>query len=326
MRIESVPVKTIVRKSKISPFYWIAKSAVQFKNWLGQSVLVHGFSCNSDEAKAIHLSRMEIFERLFAHYDFVKKDILQWVDWPQKDFTGDILPEEVLLGPMPSGPMNSKLDASGLSWHKNVEEAEKHALLEIIERHLLCKWWYGDLKLKKMEETIELSDDLFIEFATVDLLKPIPFVIAVISHRLNYTWLCGSSVRTSFQLAKEKAKNEALMLLDGILCGDETNLNPNKETSAILLSLRDPDASQKRRYYYEVNLSGQEYKGEPLPTVEMSVDEICKWTLGEEAEIKSVVIRDNEEGSLVRVLCSSALKVKEMRKIAKYDKLLDPFC
>lgn len=324
MDVARVPIQTVARSSKMDPGCFVAKSAVRFKNWLGQSTLVHGFSFGMDKERAEYLSRNEVLERLFAHYDFVGREALEWISWPEHILKGEVGAHEVLLGPTPGG--YARLDASGLGWHQSVEAAEKHTLLEVVERHLLCKWWYGTMKLKGIGAVVPLSNGFKMEFATADLPKAIPFVVCVISHELNFTWLCGAAVCTSFQLAMEKAKNEALMLLDGVLSNDKMAFNPNKETMEILLSLRRSNVSKMRRQFHEATLGKQQSNGEDLPIAEMDVDEIVQCTLGKDSIIKLVVIRNNEEGSLVRVLCDSALKVKEMRRLKGPERVTDPFC
>lgn len=325
MNFESIPIRSSLRASKIPNGYWMAKSAVKFINWQDQPTLIHGFSFRKDKNESLFISRMEVFERLFACHDFVQSSTLESYQWPDRTHLCKIPAEQVLLGSSPGFP-NAKFDASGLGWHTVLEKAEQHAILEVIERHLLCHIWYYDLQLVGLGKMEQLSDDLYLEFATVEADIPLPFILAIISDKKDACFVCGSSIGLNSREAKKKAMEEAFMLLDGVLHQDNVLLNPNLKTQGRLLSLRNPLVSKTRHLYYNSKISRNMEWNNYFSNCLKNLKQICENIFKSSLNIRCVLLCENGEGCLVRAICPAAMMLKEIRIKYRSNVPPDPFC
>ena len=323
MKLCDVPIQTVVRESIIPKNHWVAKSFVCYTNWQGERQIIHGFSFSESRNHAVLVSKAEVLERLFACYDFHKKESVVVKKWSNSSVVGNISVSEVLIGATPMNALAGK-DASGLGWGKSILQARQHALLEMIERHFLSKVWYEKQPLISFCRKDTIADDIEIEYTTLDIKDPIPFVLATVSHEHGNFWLCGSAVRTSFRVAKAKAREEALMLLDSILHKDSVELNPNPDTAVRLLSLRDLKVSLERKQFYDSLKSSLCLDRKKIRKV--SLEMMASKTFGSIADVHYVILRNEPDGYLVRVLCERAYLLKEVRKNKNLHVPMDPFC
>lgn len=328
MKLKKIPVQTATRTSKLPKGYWLAKSMVIFKNWVGKEIIVHGFAFKKSKEEAIFVSQCEIYERLFACYDFLPENTFTLLRWSDGSIINKLSPNEVILGPSP-GHEVSKYNASGLSWHSCTKNAREHSILEIIERHFLSKIWYQKQKLVPIFGKEWLNAMTSIEYYTLKNNTLIPFVLAVTSHKDDSFWLCGSAVSNSFCHSKEKSREEALMLLDGILCNDNVKLNPNKKTAKRVLSLRNPKNSINRKTYFNhlVQKNENELHVETNLTAVIKTDDIILNCFGHNAEIGYVILKNDNDGCLVRTICKNAILLGDMRRANQHSFIPeDPFC
>lgn len=328
IKLKEIPIQTVTRQSKYPRGYWLAKSMVCYKNWLGRSMVAHGFSLKKKQEHAKFISQCEVYERLFAYYDFLPQNKFTLLKWSDSSIINTLIPNEVILGPSP-GYKVSRYNASGLSWHSSIHHAREHSVFEIIERHLLAKIWYQKQKLVPIFRKEWLNAITSIEYYTLKNNTLTPFVLAVANHKDNLFWLCGSAVSNSFCHSKEKSREEVLMLLDGILCNDNIKLNPNKKTAKRLLSLRNPKISINRKTYFNhlVQKNENELHVETNLTAVIKTDDIILNCFGHNAEIGYVILKNDNDGCLVRTFCKDAILLGDMRRANQHSFIPeDPFC
>ncbi|MFA9486575.1 YcaO-like family protein [Moraxella haemolytica] len=143
-------------------------------------------------------------QRQFASHCFFTKKFLK--NYPYKD---------VLI--------RTKYDvsASGLGLHSDKDMAIKHAILEVLERHVALLLWYHHDSILKIGSR-NLGGGYFIHHYTSVL--NIPFCMSVVFHERNDIFFCGTSMKTNLKNAIEASEIEALSLVANIIV--KNNLHP----------------------------------------------------------------------------------------------------
>ncbi len=207
------PIKSTVTASSLQDGNYIAKSGISFKNWKGDNVILGGYSYGADQESVLEKSRYEVLERLLAHFDF-HKATQSWNGYNIFDPTESKIycRNQILLGELPDIDWHQTVDSSGLSYHTDLESAVRHAVYELIERHILCEIWFSQSRKIKLisEEDLMAQDSRLQIYTTEDL----PFALSFIYSQENAIVFAGSSFSDSLDISISKSRFEALMMFE----------------------------------------------------------------------------------------------------------------
>ena len=257
--ISDIPIKTSIKKSEVFSDFFLVKSAVQFKNFLGNSQLICGFGFNEVKELAEASSRFEVLEHLYATYDFQQESIRKNSGFSAVKLNTQterqvVTSSSVLTGPVPDF-IGSNTDANGLGSHVVYKKALEHALLEVIERDCLARLWYEDLKIIEVEDACEVIDSFRVRFFVMNFLSFTP-VIAIVNNPKEGIWALGSAVRYSLDEALQHSKHEAMMLIEGSLI--ENGFSYSRDIEKRILSLKNGQISLLRETFVQSKISGHD--------------------------------------------------------------------
>lgn len=217
MRLTDIPIKTIVRPSRVKSGFYVAKSALSFSNWNGNQVILGGYSYGRNKEKCSLISKFEVQERLFAHYDFhLGKQKFTGVNLQDIEKEKDFEPSKILIGELPriNGVIESS-SASGLSFNFELNKSIKSSVHEIVERHLLCEAWFQKrIKIYLLKQYTNVIEDFALKIYTVPY---IPLCISFIHSPTKKIIFSGSSFSHSRLFSAIKSSYEAMMLLDSYI-------------------------------------------------------------------------------------------------------------
>lgn len=170
-----------------------------------------GFAAGPQPDECVARAGAEAWEKMLATADFVPTDLLK-LGFPVFSFSGETTgrkapADEILIrNPKLASPLVS---ASGLGLHVNARRALRHAFSELIERHLLCDFWYRDGKLALLDEEPLKGSHCLSYYTTV---QPSGFCLAVLTGGSQPSFFAGSAVRSTLARARQAARLEAISL------------------------------------------------------------------------------------------------------------------
>jgi len=310
-------INTITRNSLIPKKYFISKSGFMLKNFEDKLIFIGGFSTNNNNKLSQKLSQYEVLERYYTHYGDHSNKKFKLINFFSSKQVGELKLEDSLIGPLPNGKM-SKKDSNGVAFHLDARKADRNAILEIIERHILYELWYGNLKFIKIRKDKKLQVDVVQSWYTCFLPNLIPFVVTIL--KIDGVLIFGSSVKSSYKEAIEKSSGEAYMILDGILRKDKGMSNSNRSKRK-LLSLQDVKLAKKRGKYIEDKTIDKKIQINIKQVY--SVGEIINNLEWDEYNVKIARLYESKKGTVSRAIIGNAKSVLSVDSSDK--KIPDPF-
>ncbi|WP_188826806.1 YcaO-like family protein [Nocardia camponoti] len=203
--LAEIPVRYFARRCQADPNLWGVKAGIRVTH-SGQSRPVVGFSCGEEPEAAWQRARSELFERLLT----------AWLkmSWAEASFRESVAPStaaaiESLIG----------RDATGLAFHPDSSQARAHATFELMERHILGRIWYDDLRIQPLESSPRWSAPN-VETALYTTVRQVElghFVLSSIYDKRNEIFVVGSAIRETMNEAAEHAWEEAAVMHDSQL-------------------------------------------------------------------------------------------------------------
>lgn len=315
-----VPLKTLISISSKSKNYFLAKSGICVKSEHCDTY-AYGFGFNKVQEHAKIASQFETLEHLWATYAF---------HCSKKKFNGNSFvmpmksrvfsPSEVLISSIIT-PGEKSADANGLGCHPVKDLAVNHAVLELIERHLLAEIWYGDgLVLEIKEKILSCEDDWEVRFYTSFDFE-VPLAIAIVSNQDKGVWVLGSALKETLLRSLEHAKNEALMLLESAYIED--GIAYSKDIENRLSSLKNKYFFQRREDHFMSKIVNKNSTIDA--TKKFLTNEIIDKVLGINP-LWIVNLFDGARFSVVRAICDAAKNPRWLRHLHSKAFPLDPFC
>ncbi len=310
-------INTVTRNSLIPKGYFVSKSGLILENFKGNLIFIGGFSVNKNKRMAEKISKYEVLERCYCYYDFHldpnKK--FKLINYFNSKVAGELNIQDVLIGPLPDG-ISSK-DSNGVAFHFKSYGADKNAIFEVIERHILYKIWYGDWNVIKIYKKKKSGNKILQIRYTCFTPYLIPFALSII--KMGDVLVYGSAVRSSFQEAIQKADNEAYMILDGILRRDMGICN-SERTRKKLQSLRNSYLARKREKHFNEKIINKKVRLNLKK--KYSIREIIANLGWKKEEVSITRIYESHEGSVSRAIIKNAISVLS---VERSDKVPDPF-
>lgn len=324
--LSTIPINVIHRKSKFPGYGYIAKAGVTICNRLGDDYTYCGFSFNSSKENAIKIAKNEVLERVLAttHFNFEYgdyKELYLAKSWPNGINFKHFHRSEIFLGEI----NNNLLDASGLAFNHNEDDAVIHAICELLERNYLVKIWYLNSLLIKIEGLQNNIDKYSIDYFTLSNRNSLPFILVIIKDCKSKTWLCGSAVALSYEKALEKAFNEACLLQDSMISNDNGYCY-SEQTRERLMSLKKP-------LYFDIRQSFVNEKIES--SIEWNFIKNQNWTkydcskLLDKTFIQLFVLPIYNDGTnfVMRAISQNVYKIRHARLTLNRPNIpFDPFC
>ena len=174
-----------------------------------------GFSYGSSRISRTRAA-YEVYERLFAYRSF-RRSYLPGDQLLPKCFTFESEPTRRI----PSKYLfvresSDHSAANGGGAHTSLRAAIEHGLDEVVERHLLCRWWYESaFQLQAIGPRTELQPGVYMSSWTVSGGRH-PFCVAVIFDDAETVFVTGSKVASTLNKARIGAEREAFMLWDSL--------------------------------------------------------------------------------------------------------------
>lgn len=323
-RLRDVPVRTVVEESISPTGYFVARSATAFRNQTGKLRVIPGFGFSQNQDDAAVTSRYEVYEHLAGHYEFQAARgscSFESRDWPG-GHTGPAFsaPDVLLSMDAPSAHLGRN-DASGLAHHSTYSRAANHAVLELVERHLLCEIWWEGLQVVRCSPTERIDDLTSIRTYTVAGARMgLPFALAIVNRTSDALWLCGSAVRATLQEAVAHAREEALMLLDNFARNRNWSHDQVGEAER-LHALKGPLSEQRAAHFSNRVVDGSAGRGrsDSWPAVDIA----ARVLPGSRIFVASLW-RD-EDSIVVRATSADAKRVPAFRRICSSATPRDPF-
>jgi hypothetical protein len=212
-QLHGVPLETHIRVSGSLPIRSV-KSATEVRVGAARRTVM-GFSlCLQGEALhgAVARSQYEVLERVFALPELYGAGLERpvWLRrWDQEGPARPATAREVCQ--RPGG------DSTGLAIHTCPQTSAQHAVMELLERHVLGQIWYARSLAPMVSCRESVSPNM--ELVTLGV-AGIPLVVVVARSTTEPWAFCGSALRLDPASARLAARREALMLVDGHLEAD----------------------------------------------------------------------------------------------------------
>jgi hypothetical protein len=216
-----IPIRTKVLRHPFDNNLFCADAEIIIKKGDGELDWFHGHSCNYDEIKALDIAKIESIERVLASKYFLKpyKKLYFYSITDSSKVEFDYSQKHILR-------ITKEVGSTGLSIHNTKEHAVDHGIREIIERHILCEFWYKDRTLIKFK-TEYFGSHFYIDYFTTH--ESTNFVLAILFERDTFVMFCGSSCKETLNASIFSARGEALLLsLQYISNKSNNNLVANK--------------------------------------------------------------------------------------------------
>lgn len=265
---------------------------------------------------AMPLSREQL-ETMPVLAEFDPEKTIQWVRARDKNSQPMLVPIDFVFYPLSEEVVGRKLIAdvtsSGMAAHPNLEVATKNALLELVERDAIMRFWFSKQSPERIDPMI-LSDHIArrVEFwrqenRDVEFLnlsdRGVPVCLAMIRSESNFPFfLAGASAHeNSFIEASEKALQEAEKLFIGAL--HDRGLGKIRPED-----VKSP-ADHGRLYYYgdhkrQIEWLWQGAMVHNLPTPDSKIGVIDKYD-----PLVVQITKDEEYLQVVRVLCPALVPI-----------------
>lgn len=298
-----VPITTVVRRSSLPGLGFVAKSGVHLDAGDEHGATIMGFSCGPNVARAAAISRWEVVERAFATWALVADQCdddgtVPGYRWPDLAAHVRVPAHEATLG----GPdPEVAWDSTGLACGPSVEAAALHAICERVERFVVARVWYADYGLLPLGRPCLLEGGGVLHRYVWAERPTIGFVMTVITDRPPGSLICGTAIRPSLERAAAKSDEEALMLLDSHLEGDDGHCDSDA-MRAQLTSLFEPEVAAARRRHLCSRIRGDGLGDPAVVSLRSLLEGLDAVTREHEPTI--AILRQCGEGAVVRAQCS----------------------
>jgi hypothetical protein len=317
-----VPLRIGVSQHSLDPHIFVATAAaiVNVKG-VGRQYFFGG-AARASEVESTTAAAFEVVERLYATRWFCDAERLR-VGFDSFCLGTGLLGRRYSANEVLVRERNT-VTASGLSVHVSREKAVTHATLELLERHMLCRIWYENAPMLRLDVAETVGSGYTLELFGVSTV--IPFVIAVLTHQTKHCFVSGSSVSLDINAAKVKARNEALQLFHSATrSATGSSFGNPVESSQRVRTLLDERAAVYKEHFFSRDIARAVAPGAPKST--QTVREIiasCEQSDGDFSVIPIKRFESNHE--LVRVVNGRLLNKVDCR-VAYGEKFPeDPFC
>lgn len=268
-----------------------------------------GYGCSKNKDLAERAAYFEAYERALSTYypvsSYCNNDKIKYTDIKGEN-SGESCISEWILGPTP-WKQDDFLDAVGLCIHSNYSDAKNHAVLEVLERHILAKIWYLCEPIAFLDK-FQISPEIFCCSFTVT--QNVPFVFTI-TYKKDLSLMClGSAFSKSLEIAQAKSLSEAVILMDDRLNEREVWNIALPETRARMLSQQDKELNTLRFEYLHSNITQKHL------TNGVDVDIFSALGLSEQ-NFYCATLFANELGTVVRVKSHTTLRLQTLRKKEK---------
>lgn len=309
----------IVEEVVVGSVRYLAKAGTLLSDTNGNTRDIIGFSFSEDRDTSLRLATYEMYERFWAVYPIAcgisPQVCIECTHHESKSL------QEVLIGDLlPSfGSHATNIDSTGFAYRDSFEGAYEHGLMEVCERHLLEKVWYSNESLvhissSKVKELSGVLSSYLIEGCVI------PFVTSFFIADDCSLMSAGSSVKHSFDGAKNKAEKEALM----IALSQKKGLTP-----AYLKAKHIKKYNEIPREVVEGQIRHIRKKIDNRPISQKdwshiwSVKDIATAIFGENVDPLVCNIHEGEGEVVIRVLINTAKNPRNSRGSSKFP--IDPF-
>jgi hypothetical protein len=289
-----------------------------------------GASVNRDPRSAEATSQYEVVERIFAmpifHRDRKSFEVRDYFTDEPRD---PVAPSQVLItdkgsvsGPEATTGEGYPRGAVGLGLGASADQARTHGLFEIVERHLRSSLWYRDVLIRQTADESVFGEGFLLRRYCADQLD-IPFCLSVITCDApgRDVFYVGSAVRETFAAARDKADNEALMMLDNFLAKRDGSAN-TEHSRQRFLNLSG-DGAIAAREYLESRVRGTEH----IPdSRNYSQREIAEAVLGANPDVRYSLLLERDGLFLVRVFATGLTWERRERALNPNWTVPDPYC
>lgn len=249
-RVFGIPVQFTASRFDLAPDHWLISGRAVVKTARQTTEVFSGSAAGRSSAECMRRAGAEILERMYATPQFCTPPAdgfeLRSLNGTPTGRTA--APSEVLIRLQGGSGASPRVSASGLAIHPSLRRAVSHAVREILERHLLCDWWYRRRRLSRVA-TERLDGEFDLHLCTTA--EASGFALAVVTGRTNPVFFCGSAVKRSLQQALDSARLEALALLTNLphLSHVEERERFPGDSAPRLKSLVGDNAQRKIRHF-----------------------------------------------------------------------------
>lgn len=322
-----LPVRLFYCQHPLVPQLCIVDAATSFLDNTGKQHSFFGHSASNDLENAKYIACCEVLERMLATRSFYSEAEITSGLPGTCYFTGEpkgVFPVSSIFvrehTDMSSpGP---KQGAGGLGLHTEAPLAIEHAIRELIEHHILSHIWYKEQMLRKLGDTELFRDGYQLNYFSIS--EHIPFVLAVITSSNNPVFFTGSSFSTTFSLAMEKARNEALQLLYNLLKPPAAESLGNNQESLERIATLTGEGALSRIKHLSAKLQDSVIVPAKNP---MPLSQTIDYFFGVHPEVIVIPLKQWKAFKAFRVLIPMALT----KNLARYQSLdtihvPDPYC
>jgi ribosomal protein S12 methylthiotransferase accessory factor YcaO len=200
-----IPIRYFERRCEADTNLWGVKAGIRV-TFDGENRPIVGFACGKELELARKKARSELLERLLT----------VWIktSWAEDSFRESVNPDtaaaiEDLIG----------RDSTGLAFHPNLSQAEAHAKSELMERHILGRIWYDDLRIRLLDSrhTRSARGVEAALYTTTQQVELGHFAMSSIYDDRNEVFVVGSAIRETAHEAAVHAWEEAVVMHDSQL-------------------------------------------------------------------------------------------------------------
>lgn len=245
----NIPIGGLSRVCNHFPKYWFSSAFLQFLHeGEKKSFIGHGIAENKDFSQKI--ACYELLERFLGTFYPQENRLVSLCDY----FTNKEV-EQIdlfdLLYEVPASFTQKSFDTKGLAYHHSIENAKEGALRELVEKYVINQvWFFKKWNFVLLKQGVEAG--FTISYYTLDIEKPIPFVLAIIENIEQQVWVAGRGLGDTFVASMEKAKKEAIMFLHSAI---DFQQNPQKydfnalsSSQKMVVSFASPISIERKKH------------------------------------------------------------------------------
>jgi hypothetical protein len=216
--LHSVPLAITIERATEFPCHWICGSLIE-ADIDGRKVSAPGYGVSSRKHRSLISSCAEAHEHFWSQpsVQYAMGSKVLKLSTLRGEPKGGISALEV-VGLADEGSTCTPRDATGIAFGRNWHDAVEHAVLEVIERHLLSKAWKGELRLLHIGTNFPCSQRVMLHVFCPAPAR-IPMAIALIGGR-GFLSL-GAKCSSNFDHALSGAVAEAVMLHNEYMIPDD---------------------------------------------------------------------------------------------------------
>lgn len=239
MFFKSIPSVNSIKKSRAFPDFWISTAQTAFWNDERQ-VIIAGSGCSKRRHKALTSAYGEMHEHLWSQPAIQianKQNFLRVFGFDDKFKTKITCLQAVGIGI--SENFKIPKDATGIAFGKSLENAISHAILEIVERHLISMVWLQEFPMTRLDSSLCIPEG-YSHTVLISEDSRIPFAMSFIS---GDGLICaGAKCACDWQTAIDGAISETIMIHDNYI-------NPSVQVAARhairMARMRDQESSNE---------------------------------------------------------------------------------